>query len=390
MKSFKMNSLQRLVSFILIAVLLICTVGFAAGGWQSTNDEPDSGEVGDKTDKTDENTDGTPPSSDENKNNDSADVGEDTQKPDDAEQPDEPVIEIPKYTSQITGLEVSSDVAFSTPVGYVLNPVMPLYGISGSDLTLEFPIEDGSTRILSYTTNTAMLWKVGSLAPTRAFISASSNFFGGIVVSYGNDDVVKYSAWDTSKIDLDISKISDCYYIENTLYIYTSKDLVDLAKQKSPSLNVSTYKTAPYIFNETEENILGTTKASSVILPFSNSNETELYYSDSSEQYLYFKSGSRKVDMLNGKNISFTNIFVLFSNATTYEKSSGTELVIDTTSGGAGYYISKGYMTEIRWSVDENGALEFKTLKGEKLTVNKGNAYISYYKASNASKVTVA
>ena len=388
MKSFKMNSLQRLVSFILIAVLLICTVGFAANGWQSTNDDPDSGEVGDSTDKTDENTDGISPPSDNN-SNDNQD-GDSTQNPGEDEIPDEPVIELPKYKSPITGLDISEETAFTTPVGFVLNPVMPLYGISDSDLTIEFPIENGSTRILSYTTNSSTLWKVGSLAPTRAFISSSSNFFGGIVVSYGNDDIVKYSAWDTSKIDLDISKISECYYIENTLYVYTSKELVDLAKQKSPMLSTSAYKTAPYLLNETEDDIIGTTKASSVILPFSNSNETELYYSDTSEKYLYFKSGSRKVDMLNGKNISFTNIFVLFSNAVTYEKSSGTELVIDTTSGGAGYYISKGYMTEIRWSVDENGSLEFKTLKGEKLTVNKGNAYIGYYKASNASKITVA
>ena len=120
---------------------------------------------------------------------------------------------------------------------------------------------------------------------------------------------------------------------------------------------------------------------------------TRLKYNTNDGERVFFVSEGidYKYDiLLNGKNISFANVFVLFSNATTYEKSNGTELVMDTTSGGAGYYISRGYMTEIRWSVDENGALEFKTLKGEKLTVNKGNAYISYYKASNSSKVTVA
>ena len=47
-------------------------------------------------------------------------------------------------------------------------------------------------------------------------------------------------------------------------------------------------------------------------------------------------------------------------------------------------------MTEIRWSVDDDGNLEFKTLSGERLTVNRGNSYIGYYKASNASKITIA
>ena len=88
--------------------------------------------------------------------------------------------------------------------------------------------------------------------------------------------------------------------------------------------------------------------------------------------------------MLNGKNISYDNVFILFANATTYEKADGTELVIDTLSGGAGYYVSKGFAVEIRWCVDDSGDLQFLTLSGEKLTVNRGNSYIGYYKAANA------
>ncbi len=382
MKTLKMNSLQKLVSFVVIAVLLICTVGFAVDGWQSPNDEPDSGNVGDTTGETDENTDGNiPPKTD------STDTPTDDVPVDAPETPENPTTPAPVYTNPITGLEISAEQSSETPIGFVLDPTAPLYGISSSDLTLEFPLEDGNTRMLSYTTNYSMLWKVGSLAPTRAFISGSSNFFGGTVVSYGNDDIVKYSAWDTSKIDLDISKITDCYYVENTLYIYTSKELVDIATKTAPSLSASPYKTAPYLFNETDTDINGTKEAFTVTIPYSDKNETELYYSETSGQYLYFKSGSRKVDMLNGKNVSFTNVFVLFANATTYEKADGTELVIDTLSGGTGYYISKGYLTEIRWSIDENGSLKFRTLNGEQLTVNKGTSYISYYKASNASKV---
>ena len=91
--------------------------------------------------------------------------------------------------------------------------------------------------------------------------------------------------------------------------------------------------------------------------------------------------------MLNGKNVAYTNLFILFANTTTYEKSEGTEMVIDTLSGGKGYYLSGGTMTEIYWSVSLEGALEFRTLNGEILTVNRGNSYIGYYKASQMSSV---
>ena len=91
--------------------------------------------------------------------------------------------------------------------------------------------------------------------------------------------------------------------------------------------------------------------------------------------------------MLNGKNISYTNLFLLFADAVTYEKAEGTELIIDITSGGTGYYISKGMLTEFRWSTDKSGALHFSTLSGEKLSVNRGNSYMAFFKASNSSDV---
>ena len=94
------------------------------------------------------------------------------------------------------------------------------------------------------------------------------------------------------------------------------------------------------------------------------------------------------MDMLTGDNISFKNVFILFANATTYENSDGTELVIDTVSGGRGYYISNGGLTEFVWSTTKSGELVFKNLMGETLVVNRGNAYIAYYKASLASDIS--
>lgn len=393
MKSSKLNSLNRLLTFLLIAALLVCTVGFAAGGLQPDSNEPDSGENGSETDKTDENKDGStdinpPDSSIDKDNSDNSDT--ENNKENNNDETTQPPIEIPKkFYNAATGLEVSEEISKRAPIGFVINPNLPLYGISNADISIEYPIEDGTTRMLAYTTNPIMLWKVGALAPSRAFISSASSFLGGIVVSYGNDDIIKYSAWDASKIELDISKFKECYFIENTMYIYTSGDFVDAAISKTESVTTTPYKTMPYTIASDGNKIKGPVEATTVSLPYSETNETTFYYSEKSGEYLYFKSGNRKVDMLNGKNISYTNLFILFANATTYEKADGTELVMDTTSGGGGYYISNGALTEIRWSIDEVGNLIFRLLDGEKLTVNPGTSYIGYYKASNASKVKI-
>ncbi len=375
MKSFKNSGIHRLLSFVLIAVLLICVVGFAVGGLQLNSDiDSDSGDIGDTTENTDENKDLT----DNNQTDDNS-----TLTP-----PEEPAEDIEKYYNKITGLEISDAELTKTPIGFVLDSTMPLYGVSCADITLEFPIENGKTRLLSYTTNYSALWKIGAMSPTRSFISFTSNLIGGIVVSYGNDDIIKYSAWDASKINLDISKISDCYYVENTLYIYTGIESVNSAMQNNEAIVGSEYKEPPFEFSDTK--VFGTTDSKSVIIPYSDNNQSQFYYSAESEKYAFYKSGIKKNDMLNGKGIQYSNLFVLFANTTTYENSNGCELVLDNTSGGSGLYISLGKATEIKWSVNESGELEFRTLDGEILSVNRGNSFISYYKASEALKIRLS
>ena len=217
-----------------------------------------------------------------------------------------------------------------------------------------------------------------------------SNFFGGVVVSYGNDDKVIYDAWDTDKISLDLSKYSDCYYVENTLYIYTTENMVNTAINRLPiDTSISTYKAPPYLF-DTQNVVDGVTPASSVKIEFSAKNSTVLYYNEETYEYLYYKGDSKRVDLLNGKSVSFDNVFILFSNSVTYENSTGTELVIDTTAGGKGYYISRGALTEFVWETTSDGNLIFKNLMGETLSVNTGNAYIAYYKASQINGITVS
>ncbi len=385
MKSSKTNSLHRLLSFVLIAILLICVVSFAAAGWNmNPNQEPDSDDVnsGNENDEADENKDGNPDSQEPDKT-----PSDNEENPPSDLTPDEPAIEVPKYYNVMTGLEISEEQLTKIPLGFVTSSKLPLYGLSGADITIEFPMENGETRLLSYTTNYSSLWKVGSLAPTRDYISAMSNLFGGTVISYGCDDIVKYSAIDTTRLSLDLSKISGSYFVQNTYNVFTSSDMIESAIDRMPgSLTHAPYKYAPFVFSDTF--VSGTTSATSVIIPYSESSETELYYSEKTGQYLYFKSGSRRVDMLNGQNIAYTNVFILFADSTTYEKSDGCELVIDTTAGGSGYYISGGEKTEISWSTDETGSLVFKTLDGNILKANKGNSYIGYFKASNSSAVT--
>ena len=385
----KLTGFHKFVSFVLIAILVILVLGFAVNGWQKDEKLPDSGDVGNRTDDTDEkdNLDGT---NNENNPSNNESLNNPNPEQDNTQNNPQPPVEEPEiFINPMTGTQVSENRYNTVPTAVVVNPTAPLYGISNSDLSIEFPIEDGSSRLLVYSTSEEILWKIGALTATRSFISSMTNFFGGIVVSYGKDDIVIYDPWEENAFLLDISKYSDCYYIENTLYIYTSENMIELAKNKTQQLQSQNYyKASPYEFYDTSS-FLGTGDASTVIIPFSAKNETELYYHEKSGQYLYYKSANRKMDMLTGENISFKNVFIIFADSTTYEKAEGNELVMDVLSGGKGYYISNGRYAEFTWSTDISGALSFFTLSGEKLKVNPGNNYFAYYKSSNTSMIKI-
>ncbi len=434
MKSSNSSGLHKFLSVVLIAVLLVFVVGFASNGWQEDQGEPDNGEDGGKTDNTDENTDGTNEENNENKDNtNDGNTGEDKKEPplEDGKQdtdgdnegvtppedengendkeneennkedeenkeenkeeapPEEVIPPPPVYINVMTGLEVTNEQQKRVPLGFVFDPLAPLYGISSSELAIEFPIEDGTTRLLSYTTDDSALWKIGSLVETRAFISAMSHFFGGIVISYGNDDVIPYDIFDTSELEFDLSKNKGSYQKENAKYVYTSYEKLISFLDTAKGTYGEAYKNAPFDF-VSEGEVTGVSDATTVFLPYSEKSETTLYYSEKTGKYLLYKDGNRKVDMLSGHNVSFDNVFVLFADATTYEKASGTELVMDVMNGGRGYYVTKGTLTEFTWALNELGELNFYSLSGERLTVNCGNSYVAFYKASEATDVKIS
>lgn len=380
MEQLKLKGFSKFVAFLLIAAIVISVVVFAAEGNEATPNEPESGNGGTLSAETDENTD---------KNDQKDDLTDITTTPDTNEpEADEPTL--PAYLNKLTGITVTEEEYNSTAFGVVIDPALPSYGLSYADLAIELPTETGNSRMLFYSSSSDTIWKFGALKPTRDYISSVARLFGGVLVSYGNDDKISYSAGSTEYSTLDISKHNDCFYIESETNVYTSENLINVANNRTLlSSSAHTYNDAPYKISESVVTS-GIDGANNVLIPYSADNRTLLSYNPSTGVYQYIKNDEAKVDMLTGERISYDNVFVLFANTTTYENASASQLVVDTESGGKGYYLTKGKLTEFVWSVSEDGKLEFKNLMGEVLEVNTGTSYIAYYKASAASTVQIS
>jgi hypothetical protein len=255
-------------------------------------------------------------------------------------------------------------------------------------MLVEIPTENGQTRYLAYHTSLDGLGKLGAFSPTRDYISAIVNFFGGILVANGNDDIVSYDA-PAQNLHLDLAKNTAYRYKENGKRIYSDESLLlSLVEKESIDTEYIVTRSMPFDFCDINDTVLGKTKAHTVTVPYAVGMDSKLVYNENTERYTLIKGNIECTDMLTGNAAEFDNAFVLFSDMITYELSLGTQTVVSTASGGTGYYITKGTLTEIRWSVDESGDLRFFGLDGDVLVVNRGTSYLSYYKAADASAVT--
>ena len=372
MKWLQNGNLAKLVAFFVIAVVITCTVSFAANGWQSfINNEPDSDKIttenNSENNKVDENNDGKT-------------------------EVDVPVIQPnQKYYHAITGLETDAANLSSKNICICLESNDPLYGISSSYLTIEFPTEYGTTRFLCFTDEAKTLGKLGSIAPSRGYISNLAAYFGGILLSYGFDDTFEYEH-TTPTGGLDFKATSGYCYTEYNSFVYTNGDLVN-AFMNNSGVNqaVNQANSLPYTFSPIGERVhLGGGSAQSISISFSDSCDTVMNYSTADNKYVMHKNTSQKKDLLNDKELVYDNVFVLYANTTTYETESDTQLIVDTFSSGTGIYASGGEYIEITWQRDSSGNLLFFDTNGQKLTVNRGTSYIAYAKASLKSSVQIS
>lgn len=367
------SGINKVLAAILIGVMLILMIGIVVSGWQTDNIGENSGDGGNITANVD-NLNG-----DTDKNNGTADNFSNSE---DAAQ------KHPTYVNYLTGLEIDEKDQNRNPFVTVTDPCALSYGISGSELTVEIPIENGKTRFLTYITSVTDLGKLGAFTSTRKYITQLTSYFGGLVIANGNDDIISYSAL-SSDISIDLSKHTDAVHMENGKSLYTDGESV-MKIAKDYDLDLITYKrpTLPFNFCAFGECVFGQSQATEIYIPYSNENSTALVYDTSTKSYVLYKNERVKSDMLNGECVSYKNVFVLFSDVVTYETAYGTESIVKTETSGTGYYFSVGTLKEIRWSVDANGNMIFKDLSGKRLEVNRGTSYIGYYKASDSDSVS--
>ena len=251
----------------------------------------------------------------------------------------------------------------------------PLFGLSGADVIIDIPTE-GENRLITIRTDNRNLWKIGSIAPGRGYISSLAGFFGASLVSLGNDDIIEYD----SCVPLSMIDVSGISYKEYNSYTYTNSDLL-----KGSITEREFTASLPYIHAEIGENIIFETTAQKAKF-----EDTELVYDEKTSSYIWYENGEAQRDLINGQALSFTNCLILFADSVIYDNQNGTQMVMNTVGTGSGYYITGGSFTKINYTSSQSGSMTFYSENGEQLTINRGEIYIRYLKSSMKNYITIS
>ena len=311
--------------------------------------------------------------------------------------PEEPPVEIIRYFNPLTGLETTETLSLSRPVAFCLGNTaysLPQFGIGSSDVLLEFPIENGATRLVMMTTDFETIGKIGPIRSTRDYIADIVGAFDAIQLYAGTSDQaasVLYPKYDT--LDYLTQNLQSLCYRDTsrvmphnlmTTGALTASEITRLGYRREISETV----TMPWCFVEFGESVVaGDRTCTQLLLTYSQSHNAKLVYDAASGEYTRYQLGEAHLDANDATALSFKNLLILFSDSATYETADGSAFSLMLGSG-TGLYVTDGTARNIRWSY-EGGTLSFFDADGNPLTVNRGSSYVGFMKVSERDQAQI-
>lgn len=271
----------------------------------------------------------------------------------------------PSHYHPLTGLPCPSEAAIARPIAFCVRQATATE-VSAADLVIEAPTEASATRLSLLGTAHASSFGKLTIASTRPYLAALSHDFFGISVYHGTSDN-GYPSTDFLYDTLDLSA-TDIQRSESAL-----RTAITSRGYQSTIVGAITL---PYRLSSLGESAaLQGNGASYVSVSFHDASATAFTY-DAAKNAYTMRSGTA-LTLDGGELPTFSNILILFHDATERVTKDGIELTLDTSLGGYGYYVSAGSAVPISWRRDPaTSSLRLTDESGAPLTVNRGKTYV--------------
>lgn len=353
----------------------------------------------------------------------------------------------PSTTSSETQTTASTEPSETTPVGMIENPFTGLYevdeankgkkgigitvnnckvanpqrGTTEASVIFEYETEGGQTRLLCMYPDISKIPLVGAVRSGRVGASDMCAGTGAIFVCWGadytavpahvkNNNIVWF---DLNNYIYDSLRGHDADEVPDGRYCWrdrewmnqpghrtgvehcgvTRGDFILKAFEKN-KIDISGEMPKMFNFVETgKAKMQDSVPCNEINVYFSSTNDDGLFVYNATEG-VYYKSqynGEPQMDDNVDKQISFTNVFVIFCPivARPNDKSSERHKDIHFEEGGSGYYVSNGKLINITWTKPTpNDPIKCFDSNGNEIEVNAGKSYICVVDNDYMSKTT--
>lgn len=271
-------------------------------------------------------------------------------------------------------------------------------GIGDADIIIEAVSEQGQTQIICMY---ADIRNVGVIGPVGHLYSIPLNAAYGlnpIVVHNGYpkdcpDDYAKQKEIQTldgevldSLLFVDEERNKD-YLLEYSLY--TDGKSINNSIYNMGGDNENKFETTAFSFSDTEETgmLSDFRSADKITAIFSGAYDIDLRYNEATGKYSKYQFLFAHSDHASkNKPLEFENAFILFARYIYLEDLNGVRnrlVDADYSSGGKGYYFTKGCYREIIWEKKTDEFFSLMDSDGQILEVNPGKTYIAVVNAIN-------
>ncbi len=300
-------------------------------------------------------------------------------------------IEVPEFLNPLTGLEAQKDLSLQRPTAIMINNIRvatPQEGVSYADIMYECVVEGLQTRLMMVVSDYESLPVVGSVRSSREYyldFAANHNALyvhaGGSTQAYVEIKSRKVDNLDGVNMYLPNMFYRDAWRRANMGYEHS---LMTDGARIAEGIRFCKYNTAlkdgfdspldfvPY----GEVRVPEGGNAAFLQVTYSNVHMPNFKYN--AEEGVYYREqflGVPHMDNTADKQLSFTNILVLYC-PTKSVGDSYNHMDVITTGKGEGYYLTAGGYEEISWSkASEDVPVKLFSANGEPLLVNRGKTF---------------
>lgn len=302
--------------------------------------------------------------------------------------------------SYLTGEYVSEEIGSKRPVAVMLNNIygaLPQCGIGRAGVIYEAPAEGGIGRLMGIFEDYQGEERIGSVRSCRDYFIFYAMGFEAIYAHYGQavyaeqylnlDEVNNLSGLGQYGDGLTYYRASDRQAPHD---VFTDYDMLQAGIEAYDyDTSYSPEYSGHYQFAAVGEavDLEGGQPASTVRIPYI-SQHPYFTYDEEEGVYYRFQYDGPHVDGNTQEQLTCKNIILQYSQWKPYDENG--YLNIDTSSGGAGKYITNGKAIDITWTKEGQwGATRYYDANGQEITLNPGKTWVDIVLNDYAGSVVI-